>query len=38
MSHTMDPTATDVNQQELAQQLLVPAREQGADLVGLMGC
>ena len=34
MSDTMDPMATDVDQQELAQQLLAQAREQGIDLVG----
>jgi transposase-like protein len=34
MSDTMDPMATEVDQQELAQQLLVQAREQGIDLVG----
>lgn len=30
----MDPMATDVDQQELAQQLLAQAREQGIVLVG----
>ena len=34
MSGTMDPMATEVDQQELAQQLLAQAREQGIDLVG----
>ena len=34
MSGTMDAMATDVDQQELAQQLLAQAREQGIDLVG----
>ena len=34
MSGTMDPMATDVDQQELAQQLPAQAREQGIDLVG----
>jgi putative transposase len=34
MSDTMDPMATDVDQQELAQQLLAQAREQCIDLVG----
>ena len=34
MSGTMDPMATDVDQQELAQQLLAQPREQGIDLVG----
>ena len=34
MSDTMDPMATDVDQQALAQQLLAQAREQGIDLVG----
>jgi putative transposase len=34
MSDTMGPMATEVDQQELAQQLLAQAREQGIDLVG----
>ncbi|MDQ0819412.1 hypothetical protein QFZ79_001707 [Arthrobacter sp. V4I6] len=34
MSETMDPMATDVDQQELAQQLLARAKEQGIGLVG----
>jgi hypothetical protein len=34
MSDTMDPVATEVDQQELAQQLLAQAREQGIELVG----
>ena len=34
MSGTMDPMATEVDQQELAQQLLAQAREQGIELVG----
>ena len=34
MSETMDPMASEVDQQELAQQLLAQAREQGIDLVG----
>lgn len=34
MSETMDPMATEVDQQELAQQLLAQAKEQGIDLVG----
>jgi hypothetical protein len=34
MSGTMDSMATDVDQQELAQQLLAQAKEQGIDLVG----
>lgn len=34
MSDTMDPMATEVDQQELAQQLLDQARAQGIDLVG----
>lgn len=34
MSGTMDPMATDLDQQELAQQLLAQSREQGIDLVG----
>lgn len=34
MSETLDPIATDVDQHELAQQLLAQAREQGIELVG----
>ena len=34
MSDTIDPMATDVDQQELAQQLLAQARAQGIVLVG----
>lgn len=34
MSGTMDPMATELDQQELAQQLLAQAKEQGIDLVG----
>jgi transposase-like protein len=34
MSETMDPMATEMDQQELAQQLLAKAKEQGIDLVG----
>jgi putative transposase len=34
MSETMDPIATEMEQQELAQQLLAQAREQGIELVG----
>ena len=34
MSGTMDPMATEVDQQELAQQPLAQAKEQGIDRVG----
>lgn len=34
MSGTMDPMATELDQQELAQQLLAQAKEQGIELVG----
>jgi putative transposase len=34
MSETMDPMATEMDQQELAQQLLAQAKEQGIELVG----
>ena len=34
MSDTMEPMATDVDQQELAQKLLAQAKEQGVELVG----
>ena len=34
MSETIDPVATEVDQQEFAQQLLAQAKEQGVELVG----
>ena len=34
MSETMDPLATEMDQQELAQQLLAQSRERGIELVG----
>src|SRR6478609_8535205 len=34
MSETMEPMATEMDQQELAQQFLAQAREQGIELVG----
>lgn len=34
MSDTMEPMATDEDQQELARQLLAQAKEQGVELVG----
>jgi putative transposase len=34
MSETKDPMATEVDQQELARQLLARATEQGIELVG----
>ena len=34
MRETMDPMATEMDQQELAQQLLAQSREQGIELVG----
>ncbi|SDL85212.1 transposase [Arthrobacter sp. ok362] len=37
MSETMDPMATELDQHELAQQLLAQAREQGIELVGRGG-
>ncbi|RKR13672.1 hypothetical protein C8D78_3328 [Arthrobacter oryzae] len=37
MSGTMDHVATEVDQQELAQQFLAQAREQGTELVGPAG-
>ncbi|MDP9695878.1 UNVERIFIED_ORG: transposase-like protein [Arthrobacter globiformis] len=37
MSDTMEPMATEVDQQELAQQLLTQAKEQGLELVGKDG-
>jgi putative transposase len=37
MSETLDPMATVVDQQRLAEQLLAQAREQGVDLIGPNG-
>jgi putative transposase len=37
MIDTMEPMATEVDQQELAQQLLAQAKEQGLELVGKDG-
>jgi hypothetical protein len=37
MSETLDPMATVVDQQQLAEQLLAQAREQGVDLIGPNG-
>jgi hypothetical protein len=34
MGETMDPMATEMDQQELAQQLLAQSKEQGIELVG----
>jgi transposase-like protein len=34
MSETMDPMATEMDQQESAKQLLAQAKEQGIELVG----
>ncbi|WP_395399469.1 hypothetical protein ACHMXB_14775 [Arthrobacter sp. UC242_113] len=34
MSDTVNPVATEVDQQELARLLLAQAREQGIDMVG----
>ncbi|MFH5232895.1 transposase, partial [Antrihabitans spumae] len=37
MTETLDPMATDVDQHQLAQQLLAQAKEQGIDLMGPNG-
>ena len=37
MSETLDPMATVVDQQQLAEQLLAQAKEQGVDLIGPNG-
>ncbi len=37
MSETLDPMATVVDQQQLAEQLLAQTREQGVDLIGRNG-
>jgi transposase-like protein len=34
MSETLEPMATTVDQQQLADQLLAQAKEQGVDLIG----
>ena len=37
MSETLDPMATVVDQQQLAEQLLAQTREQGVDLIRTNG-
>ena len=37
MSETLDPVATELDQQQLAEQLLAQAKEQGVELVGPNG-
>src|SRR5262245_34270814 len=37
MSETLDPVATEVDQRQLAEQLLAQAKEQGIELVGPNG-
>ena len=37
MSETLDPVATEVDQRQLAEQLLAQAKEQGVELVGPNG-
>jgi hypothetical protein len=37
MAETLEPVANEVDQQQLAQELLAQAREQGVDLVGPNG-
>ena len=37
MSETLEPVATEVDQQQLAEQLLAQAKEQGVELVGPNG-
>ena len=34
MSETLDPVATELDQRQLAEQLLAQAKEQGVELVG----
>lgn len=37
MSETLDPVAMELDQRELAEQLLAQAKEQGVELLGLNG-
>ena len=37
MSETLDPVAINLDQRELAEQLLAQAKEQGVELVGRTG-
>src|SRR3954468_3624092 len=37
MSETLDPVATELDQRQLAEQLLAQAKEQGVELVGPSG-
>jgi hypothetical protein len=37
MSEALEPMATDLDQRQLAEQLLAQAKEQGVDLVGPNG-
>jgi putative transposase len=37
MSETLDPVATELDQRQLAEQLLAQAKEQGIELVGPNG-
>jgi putative transposase len=37
MSETLDPVATELDQRQLAEQLLAQAKEQGVELVGPNG-
>lgn len=37
MTETLDPVTNEVDQQQLAEQLLAQAKEQGVDLVGPNG-
>ena len=37
MSETLEPMATEVDQKQLAEQLLAQAKEQGVELVGPNG-
>ena len=38
MSETLDPVAIELDQRQLAEQLLAQAKEQGVELVGPTGC
>lgn len=38
MTETLEPVATEVDQKQLAEQLLEQAREQGIELMGRTRC
>ena len=38
MTETLDPMAAEVDQKQLAEQLLAQAKEHGVELMGRTGC